>query len=128
MAVDKDSFTTASTDTFSFLVRYRPTGVVGSEGPELPTEFALSQNYPNPFNPTTFINYQLPIAQALHLTIYNLRGQQVTTLLDRKEAAGYYSVIWDGRDAFGNHVVSGIYFYRFETEEFVKVRKLVLLR
>jgi hypothetical protein len=128
MAVDKDSFTTASSDTFSFLVRYRPTGVAASEDAGLPTEFALSQNYPNPFNPTTTINYQLPKATETRLEIFNLRGQRVATLVDRKEAAGYYSITWDGKDEYGNHVASGVYLYRLETEGFVKVRKLVLLR
>jgi len=93
-----------------------------------PFNFALDQNYPNPFNPATVIHYQLPRATDTKLEIYNLRGQRVVTLVDRREAAGYFSLIWDGRDEYGTQVASGVYFYRIEMEGFVKVRKLVLLR
>lgn len=132
MAVDKDSFTTASSDTFSFLVRYRPTGVAGSAGYELPTEFALSQNYPNPFNLTTIIKYQLPKDSHVTLKIFNLLGQNVATLVDKDQQAGYYSVSWDA-----GKLASGIYFYYLRAEGiapdksgsgFSKVSKMILLQ
>jgi hypothetical protein len=128
MAVDKDSFCTASSDTFSFLVRYRPTGVAKSERPEIPVEFALSQNYPNPFNPRTTIKYELPAEQTVKLTIYNLRGQCIATLVNRKEPAGYYTVIWNGQDDQGQPAASGVYFYRLMAGKFEKMRKMVLMR
>jgi hypothetical protein len=110
-----------------------PFGEVGVEDdPEkgLPTEFALSQNYPNPFNPTTAISYQLPGVKPHHTTlqIYNILGQVVRTLVDEEQVSGYYSVRWDGRDGLGKGVSSGVYFCRLKAGEFVKTRKMVVLR
>lgn len=132
MAVDRDSFSTASSDTFSFVVRYRPTGVAGAEGSELPTEFALSQNYPNPFNPVTIIRYQLPKDSHVMLKIINLLGQNVATVVDKDQPAGYYSVSWDA-----GKLASGILFYYLRAEgiapnksgsRFSKVSKMILLQ
>lgn len=103
-------------------------GVESDEGSALPTVYALDQNYPNPFNPTTTIHYQLPQATEIKLEIFNLRGQRVATLVDRRQAAGYYAVIWDGKDDLGHPVTSGVYIFRLESREFIKVRKLVLIR
>lgn len=98
--------------TVSFLVRHRPTGVVGSEGSELPTEFAISQNYPNPFNAqTTIIKYQIPKDSHVTLKIFNLVGQEVATLVDKDQQAGYYSVSWDA-----GKMASAIYFYYLRAE------------
>jgi subtilisin family serine protease len=96
--------------------------------PLLPEVFALSQNYPNPFNPTTHIKYQLPKDVSVSLEIYNVMGQQVVKLVDDRQKAGYYEVKWAGRDTNGRELASGVYFYRLEAGEFVKTRKMVLLR
>ncbi len=106
------------------------------DGPEkkLPTRFDLAQNYPNPFNPTTLIRYTVPDRdreeRPRHTTlkVYNILGQLVRTLVDGEQAPGYYSVRWDGRDNLGKDVSSGIYFYRLKAGEFVKTRKMVVLR
>ncbi len=91
---------------------------------KLPFSYALQQNYPNPFNPTTTITYQLPIANYVELSVYNLLGQKVATLVSEKQAAGYYSVEWD---AF--NYASGVYVYKIETDKgFVQSRKLILLK
>jgi hypothetical protein len=93
----------------------------------LPISFELMQNYPNPFNPETTIQYQLPKEAEVKLVIYNLLGQRVRILVDKKQPTGIYSVQWDGKDESGRNVSSGIYLYRLQTNEFVKVRKLTLL-
>ncbi|MBI4553395.1 MAG: fibronectin type III domain-containing protein [Candidatus Latescibacteria bacterium] len=94
-----------------------------------PREFALHQNYPNPFNPETTIRFDLPALTAVTLRIYNLLGQEVATLLDGDpKPAGFYTIRWDGRDASGRPVASGLYVYRLEAGTFVKTRKMLLMR
>jgi len=97
-------------------------------GPGLPTEFALGQNYPNPFNPVTVIKYALPKGCQVKLTIYNILGQRVITLVNEPQAAGYKSIRWDSRSQSGNEVTSGIYFYRLQAGDFVEARKMILLK
>jgi len=88
-----------------------------------PTEFALGQNYPNPFNAGTTIRYELPRGDHVLLTVYNLRGQEVASLVDRWHPAGVYSVTFDGRG-----LGSGLYFYRIETTMYSKTKKMILLK
>ncbi|NIR65457.1 MAG: T9SS type A sorting domain-containing protein, partial [Aliifodinibius sp.] len=100
---------------------------------ELPTTTLLYPNYPNPFNPATAIRYQLsPAGQGasnnVELTIYNLLGQKVRTLVKARQSAGSYQVEWHGRDDFGRSVSSGIYIYRLRVGDYVKSRQMVLLR
>ena len=97
---------------------------------QTPIAYILYQNYPNPFNPKTIINYKLPARSAggpitnyVKLSIYNLLGQKVTTLVDRRQDAGTYKVEWDASD-----FSCGVYYYRLETGEFQDVKKMVLLR
>jgi hypothetical protein len=96
--------------------------------PVLPTEFNLSQNYPNPFNPTTTISYALPTNSYVKLSIYNILGQKVKTLVDGEEQAGFKNVIWEGKNDRGEEVGSGIYFYRIQTGSFTKTAKMSLLK
>lgn len=91
-------------------------------------EFVLEQNYPNPFNPNTVITYKLPVASNIELTIYNLIGQKVTTLVNERQSAGIYQIKWDGYNQNGNQMASGVYLYRLITGSFVETRKMVLLR
>ena len=95
---------------------------------DVPKTFALGHNYPNPFNPETTIKYQLPKSTEVKLEVYNILGQRIATLMDEKQQAGYYSVKWGGRNDLGKNVGTGIYIYRLESKEFVKARKLALLR
>jgi len=89
--------------------------------------FRLDQNYPNPFNPKTIINYELPITNEVELSIYNLLGQKVVTLVSGKQPAGYYQVEWDA-----SGYASGVYIYRLsakgKTQSVVRTKKLVLLK
>lgn len=95
---------------------------------DLPTVFALSQNYPNPFNASTAIKYELPAGKHwVQLRIYDILGQQIKTLVDREQPAGYYQIVWDGTDNSGNSVSSGIYFYKLVTEKNSFVRRMVLI-
>jgi hypothetical protein len=105
-----------------------PTSVRSRETEGFPNTFMLNQNYPNPFNPETTIQYQLPKTRHVKLIVYNLVGHQVATLVNKKQQAGFYSVDWDGKDDLGRIVASGVYLYRLESKEFVKVRKLTLIR
>jgi len=86
-------------------------------------EFKLHQNYPNPFNPTTTIKYGLPEVSDVKITIYNINGKPVETLVNSSKHPGYHKVKWNASD-----VASGVYFYRIATDEFVEVKKCVLLK
>ena len=94
----------------------------------IPQEFSLSQNYPNPFNPQTEISYALPNGCHVGLSIYNLLGQKVRTVVDEYQAAGHKTVHWDGTDDDGSSVASGIYFYRIKAGDFTQTRKMVLVK
>ncbi len=94
----------------------------------VPQEFSLWQNYPNPFNPETEISYALPTACHVKLSIYNLLGQRVRTLVNEHQAAGHKTVHWDGTDEKGNKVASGVYFYKIHGGEFTDAKKMILMK
>ncbi len=94
----------------------------------LPDEYQLHANYPNPFNPATTICFDLPQASQVKLEIYNVLGQRIAILVDNREEAGRYQVVWDGNDSDGHAVASGMYFYRLTTDQFVASKKMVLLK
>ncbi len=104
------------------------TGIESTGDGVLPAEFTLEQNYPNPFNPGTLIEFSLSKAAAVTLTIYNTLGQKVTTLVDKKLSAGSFRVDWNGRNAAGNNVASGIYYYQLRAGDFSASRKMILMR
>ncbi|MFC2092743.1 T9SS type A sorting domain-containing protein [Bacteroidota bacterium] len=87
------------------------------------SDYYLSQNYPNPFNPVTTIKYQIPKSGFVILKVYNVLGNEVTTLLNEKLKSGSYEVNWDASE-----YSSGVYFYRLITEEFADTKKMVLLK
>jgi hypothetical protein len=89
----------------------------------LPDSYALSQNYPNPFNPSTEIAFDLPTKSQVKLTVYNILGQQVTTLVDREMDAGSQVVTWDASEQ-----ATGVYFYKIEANDFTETRKMMLLK
>jgi|GEM_PF-4821228 len=95
----------------------------------LPAVFDVSQNYPNPFNPTTTIRYQVP-APGSHVSIriYDVSGHLVRTLVSRQSPPGFYRAVWDGTNAYGVHVSSGVYFLQMRASHFVKNRKIVALK
>jgi len=96
---------------------------IEEESPKIPDQFFLSQNYPNPFNPLTSIEYQLPANSHVEITIVDLLGQTVETLVSARKPAGYHQVQWNA-GAFA----SGIYYYIIRTDDFVQARKMILLK
>ncbi len=94
----------------------------------LPETFSLSQNYPNPFNPQTIIKYTLPEDCHVELTLYNILGQKVKTLVNQHQSAGYKMIHWNGKDDKGNEIPSGLYFYKIKTPKYSETKKMVLLR
>ncbi len=94
----------------------------------IPTEFRLQQNYPNPFNPETTIRYDLPVQAEVRLTIFDVLGRTVRTLVEQKQLAGAHSIVWDGRDDRGRQLASGLYLYRVTAGEFHKTAKMLLLK
>lgn len=94
-----------------------------SEAEELPDAFAVGQNYPNPFNPSTTIEFSMPKAAHARLVVYNVRGEEVTRLVDGFVPAGHHRVVWNAVD-----LPSGVYLYRFQAEDFVVTKKLALAK
>lgn len=99
-----------------------------SSGTEIPTRYSLHQNFPNPFNPNTTIKFDLPKARLVNLSIYNIKGQLVKTLVSRKLDAGFHSINWNGTDSFGKLVATGVYFYKIEAGSFRQIQKMTLLK
>ncbi len=94
-----------------------------------PAVFSLADNYPNPFNPTTTLQYALPQAADVALTVYNVLGQPVRTLVAERQAAGRYAVEWDATNDQGYRLSAGMYFYRLQAGgDFREVKKMLLLK
>jgi len=88
----------------------------------------LQGNYPNPFNPTTTIAYQMSKSEPVTITVYNLKGQKVRTLVNEVKTAGNHTVVWNGMDQNGKSVASGIYYYKLSTNNHTEVRKAILMK
>jgi len=89
----------------------------------LPNKFILHQNYPNPFNPTTTIEFSIPQTEFVTVKVYNIVGNEITTLINDELSTGYHSIQWDG-----SHQPSGVYFVKIESSSFVQTKKMVLLK
>jgi len=96
---------------------------VEDDGTAVPKEFSLQQNYPNPFNPSTTIRFSLPRKERVTLKVFDVLGREVATLFDEERPAGEHSVVFDAKS-----LTSGVYFYRIQTDNEVRSRKLLLLR
>ena len=101
----------------------------------LPQQFTLYQNHPNPFNPSTLIRYDLPKAARVELKVYNILGQEIRTLVNAVQEAGYKSVQWDGTNNAGRQGGSGVYIYRIwvsgisgSNENIIQSRKMLILK
>ena len=105
-----------------------PSGVSESPAYGLPVSFCLEQNYPNPFNPSTTIVFSLPHSGRVRMTIFDLLGQAVKTLIDDSQPAGKAEVTWNGTDNANRPVAAGIYFCRLEMDSLVRLRKLILIK
>ncbi|MFQ3599254.1 MAG: YCF48-related protein [Chloroherpetonaceae bacterium] len=94
-----------------------------NDNPNKPIQFALEQNYPNPFNPSTVIRYQLSTASDVTLKIYDVLGREITTLVNQRQAAGQYSVVFNAQS-----LSSGTYFYRLTAGEFTSIKKMLFVK
>jgi len=110
----------------NFIAWSAPTAIGDETG--VPLTFNLDQNYPNPFNPTTQIHYAIPEAGQVTLTVYDLKGNVVKTLVNGKQAANRYTVEWNGTNDLGHKVASGVYLYRLNTDTKVSTKKMTLIR
>ncbi|MGB5875130.1 MAG: T9SS type A sorting domain-containing protein, partial [Bacteroidota bacterium] len=99
------------------------TSVKGNKETSIPVQFALAQNYPNPFNPSTTIEFALPHAGFVTLSVYNVLGEEVATLIAGEHAAGTFRTSWDA-----SGLPSGVYFYRLSAGDYVQTKKAVLMR
>ncbi len=108
--------------------QFNPTNVLFATDEIAPSVFSLDQNFPNPFNPATTIRFSISKEARVTLTIYDVLGREVTTIADEKVPAGQYSYRWEGRNAIGSFVASGVYFYRLVAGDFVETKKLMLLK
>ena len=118
MEIESDGYVLWA-DTFSIDIL----SDITDEDFSLPKKFALAQNYPNPFNPRTIINYELPIMNYVDLSIFNILGEKVATLVSERKAAGKHQTEWDA-----SGFASGIYYYQIRAGDFQAVRKMILLR
>jgi len=94
-----------------------------ADGTGIPTEFNLYQNYPNPFNPSTTISFDLPNSEFVTLTVYDVLGKQVTSLVNEFKNAGRYSIRFDA-----NRLSSGMYFYKISAGNFSQIKKFILMK
>lgn len=96
---------------------------MNDHSPQTPKEFELFQNFPNPFNPSTEISFQIPSASFVTLKIFDILGNEVTSLINEEKPSGTYKVIWNAANN-----PSGIYFYQLKAGNFIKTKKLILLK
>ncbi|MCK6542489.1 T9SS type A sorting domain-containing protein [bacterium] len=101
---------------------------------DMPRTFALKSNYPNPFNPTTTIRYELPVSAKVTIKVYNILGQEVTTLVDADQTSGFQKVVWNGLNKYNQQVASGVYIYRMIAvskdgkQSFTQTKKMMMLK
>ena len=109
----------------AFILGFKPSGVIGipALSTSIPNEYKLHQNYPNPFNPTTNIRFDLQKSSYTKLIVYDILGKEISTLVNEKLSAGSYKVEWNATG-----YPSGVYFYKIVTNDFVDVKKMLLIK
>ena len=95
---------------------------------EIPSEYSLHQNYPNPFNPSTTIRFDIPRTTYVKLTVFDILGKEVTALVNEELSAGSYKVDWLAPTGDASEYPSGVYYYKLVTNDFINVKKMVLLK
>jgi len=93
-----------------------------------PKEFRLYDAYPNPFNPVTTVRYDLPKNSLVTITIYDMLGKKVKTLINQIQDAGHQYIIWDGTNTNGSSIGVGVYLYQIQIEHYTQTKKMVLLK
>jgi len=102
--------------------------IVFETGKMIPEDYFMDQNYPNPFNPETTIRYGIPENGKVVIKIFNILGQEIKTLVDREQKAGYYEVKWRGLNKNNQRVGSGVYIYVIKVNSFIKIKRMVFLK
>lgn len=115
-----------SDDVFEFTSP--PPLAIGLDQAQIAGQYQLDQNYPNPFNPVTTIRYHLPVESKVKIVVYDLTGREVATLINDLQSGGFHTIHWNGTDATGNQVATGMYFYRLITADKSITRKMILLK
>jgi hypothetical protein len=121
----------STTGTFTLFEEWTiggPLPLILAETKSVPARYSLSDNYPNPFNPSTTIKFTMPTSGRVKLSIFDLQGRLISTLVDEVYSVGRHEVIWKGRDNSNRSVSSGTYFYRITTKGFVETKKMLLLK
>jgi len=126
MEVDTIVLSAAEYQSFSIRAINGPVGVANER--IIPMTTVLYNNYPNPFNLETTIKFGLPENASVRLTIYDIQGRQIWQYSTAMSSAGWHTIKWDGRDAHGSMVSTGMYFYRLQAGDFVQVKKMTLLK
>ena len=121
----KDTVKVSGDDRVVYVNRYE---FLSTETDGMPTEFALHENYPNPFNPSTTLRFDLPELRDVNVIIYNMLGQKVKTFNMENISAGHHSIKWNATNDYGDPVGAGVYLYQLQAKDFVKTRKMVLLK
>ena len=93
-----------------------------------PTRFALFQNYPNPFNSSTTLHYDLPEPSGVVISIYDVMGSEIIELVNEEQHYGYKKIVWNGKNAVGNKVAPGVYFYKAKLGDLIETKKMVLVK
>jgi hypothetical protein len=110
------------------ILRFVATDVDENASFLLPHRFSVSQNCPNPFNPVTTIEYSLPRRSQVSIEIFNMLGQRVRSLVNESKSAGSYRIEWNGCDDADKPVSTGVYLYRFQADDVVQTKKMLLLK
>ena len=117
-----------SSDPHTYEVGSCFNGQLETESDLTPHAFLLKQNYPNPFNPVTKIQYELPIATMVNANIFNLRGENVKSLVNSFQPPGYKEILWRGENNSGSILPAGIYILSLQTKDFYNTKKMILLK
>ena len=115
-------------DTLTFQVSLLGEDVLSAQELDMPMAFSLHQNYPNPFNPITLLRYDLPNDGLVNITIYDMMGRIVKTLVNGSQTAGFKTIQWNATNNKNEPVPAGLYLYTIQTEEFRQAKKMVLLK
>ena len=102
--------------------------ILSTDKDVIPLQYVLHQNYPNPFNPVTTLSYDLPEDALVNITIYDMIGRIVKTIINGQQTAGYKFIQWNATNDYGKPVSAGIYLYTIQTGEFRQTKKMVLLK
>ncbi len=125
--VPNNTFGDGKLDALAAVQQVQATSIE-ADGIGVAKNYILEQNYPNPFNPETTIRYQIPERAEVQVTVYNVQGQKVATLVNGVQDQGEYQISWRGEAANGSKVASGVYFYRLSAGSFVQTRKMLLVQ